>query len=78
MDGLGFVMTFEDDAIPAIKAGKLEVVLDEWCPPFPGPFLYYPSRRHPPPALAALFQFVPEHGTPEHGTRAAPRMQWVR
>jgi len=68
MDGLGFLMTFEDDALPAIKAGKLEVVLEEWCPPFPGPFLYYPSRRHPPPALAAFIQFVAEYRT-----RAAPR-----
>jgi len=29
-------------------------VLDDWCEPFPGPFLYYPSRRQPPPALAAF------------------------
>jgi hypothetical protein len=33
-------------------------VLDDWCEPFPGPFLYYPSRRQPPPALAAFVAFV--------------------
>jgi DNA-binding transcriptional LysR family regulator len=63
IDGLGFLMTFERDTLPAVKAGELEVVLDDWCPPFPGPFLYYPSRRHPPPALAAFIQFVAEWRT---------------
>jgi len=29
-------------------------VLDDWCKPFPGYYLYYPSRRQIPPALAAL------------------------
>jgi len=29
-------------------------VLEDWCPPFPGYFLYYPSRRQQPAALAAL------------------------
>jgi DNA-binding transcriptional LysR family regulator len=60
IDGLGFLMVFEEDTLPAVRAGELEVVLDDWCPPFPGPFLYYPSRRHPPPALAAFIQFVTE------------------
>jgi len=28
--------------------------LKDWCPSFPGYFLYYPSRRNQPAALAAL------------------------
>jgi hypothetical protein len=32
-------------------------VLEDWCPSFPGPFLYYPSRRQPPPALVAFLTF---------------------
>ena len=60
IDGVGYLMTFEDTVDEAVHAGRLEVVLDDWCPPFPGPFLYYPSRRHPPPALAAFIQFVTE------------------
>jgi DNA-binding transcriptional LysR family regulator len=31
-------------------------VLEDWCPPFPGFFLYYPSRRQQPAALAALVE----------------------
>ena len=51
-------MTFEENALDALRAGKLETVLEDWFPPFPGPFLYYPSRRQAPPALAAFINFV--------------------
>ncbi|HYG86924.1 MAG TPA: LysR family transcriptional regulator [Azospirillum sp.] len=60
IDGLGFLMTFEGYARDAIDAGRLVTVLDDWCPSFPGPFLYYPSRRQPPPTLGALVTFVAE------------------
>jgi DNA-binding transcriptional LysR family regulator len=56
--GLGFWATFEGYVREAIKSGALISVLDDWCAPFPGPFLYYPSRRQPPPALAAFLTFV--------------------
>jgi DNA-binding transcriptional LysR family regulator len=59
-DGFGFWLTFEGYVREAIKSGALVSVLDDWCPPFPGPFLYYPSRRQPPPALAAFVAFVTE------------------
>jgi DNA-binding transcriptional LysR family regulator len=57
-DGLGFAVMFADYAAASIAAGKLVSVLEDWLPPFPGPFLYYPSRRQPPPALAAFIAFV--------------------
>jgi DNA-binding transcriptional LysR family regulator len=57
-DGVGFWTTFEGYVREAIRSGALVSVLDDWCPPFPGPFLYYPSRRQPPPALAAFVAFV--------------------
>lgn len=57
-DGLGFWPTFEGYVRDGIKSGALVSVLDDWCAPFPGPFLYYPSRRQPPPALAAFVAFV--------------------
>jgi DNA-binding transcriptional LysR family regulator len=60
IEGIGFLMTFEGYARDAIADGRLVTVLDEWCPGFPGPFLYYPSRRQPPPALAAFVGFVKE------------------
>ena len=59
-DGLGFWMTFEGYVAEAIESGALVSVLDDWCAPFPGPFLYYPSRRQPPPALAAFVAFAAE------------------
>ena len=58
MDGLGFLMTFEGYVGDQIAAGTLVRVLDDWCPSFPGPFLYYPSRRQAPPALRAFLEFV--------------------
>ena len=59
-DGVGFWLTFSDHVDEAIASGVLISVLEDWCPPFPGPFLYYPSRHQPPPALAAFVAFVGE------------------
>ncbi|MES2194452.1 MAG: LysR family transcriptional regulator [Pseudomonadota bacterium] len=59
-DGVGFWLTFEGYVREAVQSGALVSVLDDWCAPFPGPFLYYPSRRQPPPALAAFVGFVGE------------------
>jgi DNA-binding transcriptional LysR family regulator len=59
-DGVGFWFTFEGYVREAVKSGALISVLDDWCAPFPGPFLYYPSRRQPPPALGAFVAFVTE------------------
>jgi DNA-binding transcriptional LysR family regulator len=59
-DGYGFWLTFEGYVRETIKSGALVSVLDDWCAPFPGPFLYYPSRRQPPPPLAAFVTFVAE------------------
>jgi len=57
-DGVGYWATFDGYVRYGVKSGALVSVLDDWCPPFPGPFLYYPSRRQPPPALAAFVAFV--------------------
>ena len=59
-DGVGFWATFEGYVREAVKSGALVSVLEDWCVPFPGPFLYYPSRRQPPPALSAFVAFVAE------------------
>lgn len=59
-DGTGFWLTFSDYVSEPIASGALVSVLEDWCAPFPGPFLYYPSRRQPPPALAAFVTFVGE------------------
>jgi len=54
--GAGLMFTLEGHAAPHLNAGSLERVLQEWCPPFPGYFLYYPSRRQQPAALTALIE----------------------
>src|SRR3989475_2088047 len=54
LDGLGLAYLFEEHVADYIARGELVRVLDDWCPPFDGYFLYYPSRRHQPPALQAL------------------------
>jgi DNA-binding transcriptional LysR family regulator len=66
-DGFGFWLTFEGYVREDIKAGTLVSVLDDWCAPFPGPFLYYPSRRQMPPALAAFIAFVGDWRKRERG-----------
>jgi len=53
-DGLGLAFALEEHAAGHIAGGALVRVLEDWCPPFDGFFLYYPSRRHQPPALQAL------------------------
>jgi DNA-binding transcriptional LysR family regulator len=65
IDGLGFFATFEGYAREAIASGQLCTVLDEWCPEFPGPFLYYPSRRQNPSSLSAFVAFVKELRGPQ-------------
>lgn len=56
--GLGLMATFEGFVEESIAAGRMETVLDDWLPPFSGPYLYYPSRRHMPAPLRAFVDFV--------------------
>lgn len=54
LDGIGIGTAMEDSLTGLIAEGRLVQVLRDWCPSFPGYFLYYPSRRNQPAALAAL------------------------
>jgi DNA-binding transcriptional LysR family regulator len=54
LDGVGIGTSMEDTLAEMIAQGRLVQVLRDWCPSFPGYFLYYPSRRNQPAALAAL------------------------
>lgn len=54
LDGLGVAYIIEGQAEGDIAAGRLVPLLQGWTSPFPGYFLYYPSRRQVPPTLAAL------------------------
>jgi DNA-binding transcriptional LysR family regulator len=52
--GLGLAYLPEDQVQTHLTDGRLIRVLADWCPPFPGYHLYYPSRRQPTPAFVPL------------------------
>ena len=52
--GFGLAYVPEDSVRAHLADGVLIRVLADWCPPFPGYHLYYPSRRQPTPAFALL------------------------
>ncbi len=52
--GFGLAYLPEDQVQPHLADGRLVRVLEDWCPPFAGYHLYYPSRRQPTPAFALL------------------------
>ena len=54
LDGLGLAYVPEDQVLGHIADGRLIRVLEDWCEPFTGYHLYYPSRRQPSPAFSAM------------------------
>jgi DNA-binding transcriptional LysR family regulator len=50
----GLAYLTEGHVQPYISQGRLIRVLSDWCPPFSGYHLYYPSRRQPSPAFSLL------------------------
>ncbi len=56
--GTGIIHVFEDWLRPHLDRGALEPILEPWWQRFPGPFLYYPSRRLMPAPLRAFVDFI--------------------
>jgi len=54
--GLGIAFVPEDTVAEPLADGRLQMALDDWCPPFPGDYLYYPSRRQHTTAFALLIE----------------------
>jgi DNA-binding transcriptional LysR family regulator len=52
--GFGLAYVPEDTVRAHLADGRLVRVLADWCPPYPGYHLYYPSRRQPTPAFALV------------------------
>jgi len=52
--GLGIAFLPEEEFGTHLREGKLIRVLEEWCRPFPGYYLYYPSRKQPSPAFSLV------------------------
>ena len=57
LQGLGLAFLFKDVVAGDLRDGRLTAVLDDWCPPFEGFYIYYPSRRQMRPALRAFIDF---------------------
>ena len=56
LDGQGIAFLPEEEFAPHLDDGRLVRVLQDWCPPFPGYHLYYPSRRQHSPAFSLVVE----------------------
>ncbi|KAB8320464.1 LysR family transcriptional regulator [Tolypothrix campylonemoides VB511288] len=56
--GQGIAYLYEDQIADLVAEGQLIRILAQWCPTFPGYYLYHPNRRQTPPALAALIHVL--------------------
>jgi DNA-binding transcriptional LysR family regulator len=61
LEGVGLLMTMRDYAEREIDTGRLACILENWLPPFEGPYLYYYSRRLLTPALRAFIDYAQSH-----------------
>ena len=62
LDGFGIAFLPEEEFEPHLETGRLVRVLEDWCAPFPGFHLYYPSRRHPSPAFSLVLDALRHRG----------------
>jgi DNA-binding transcriptional LysR family regulator len=62
IEGFGLACVLEEQAAHLIAEGRLVRVLADWCPPFSGYHLYYPSRRQHSPAFAVLVEALRYRG----------------
>ena len=73
--GFGLAYVPEDVAQPHLAKRRLTRVLEEWCPPYSGYHLYYPSRRQPTPAFSLLVDALRYREPRSFGTGNFPQMQ---
>jgi DNA-binding transcriptional LysR family regulator len=62
LSGFGLAYLPEEQVRAHLADGRLVRVLADWCEPFPGYHLYYPSRRQPTPAFALLVEALRHRG----------------
>lgn len=60
--GFGLACVLSDQVQEHLADGRLVRVLEDWCPPFAGYHLYYPSRRQPAPAFTLLVEALRYRG----------------
>ncbi len=56
LQGLGIAFLPEEEFAPHLQEGRLVRTLQDWCPPFSGYHLYYPSRKQHSPAFALVIE----------------------
>ena len=56
--GAGLTIGMAETFAPLLHTGELRAVLEPYCPPLPGFFLFYPSRRYLPMKLRAIVDHV--------------------
>jgi len=56
--GAGLTFGMEETFRPYIASAELIPLLEEFCPPFPGFYLYYPTRRNVPLKLRVLINYL--------------------
>lgn len=61
MRGLGIAFVPERIAKPYLRENLLCALLEEWCPTYPGMFLYYPGHRHVPVGLRTFIEVLKEY-----------------
>jgi DNA-binding transcriptional LysR family regulator len=71
--GGGITFALEETFRPYIDRGELITALDEYLPPFPGFFIYFPNRRNMAPKLRALIHHVREYRRAQGGTAQGAR-----
>ncbi|NKN37497.1 LysR family transcriptional regulator [Agrobacterium sp. a22-2] len=62
LNGAGLAYLFDQRIADELETGRLIRVLDDWCAPFDGFHIYYPSRRQMRPALRAFVDFFRYRG----------------
>jgi DNA-binding transcriptional LysR family regulator len=63
LNGFGLAYLMEGNVRSPLSEGRLVRVLSDWCPPFSGYHLYYPSRRQPSPAFTLLVDALRYRGS---------------
>lgn len=62
LEGVGLAYLPAEYVEPFVRSGELVGVLRDWCDPFPGYFLYYPSRRQPSAAFSLVLDALRHRG----------------
>jgi len=74
VSGLGVTLSLENHVRDSLERGELVRILEKFCEPFPGYYLYYPQRRHASRALRALIDHVRLFRKAGRGRKRQPQL----